>query len=167
MIDLALACVAKELDAYLQANADTGPGQVVLARLVDDNGHWAIPDDSVGLMLVNVQPERARKAPAATGPLEIGGQAESGPAMHLSLSVLFAAQSREYHAALEHLSHVLTFFTARPIFMRGQHPALGDGIEMVEVSPEPLDYEQLDHIWSFVGGRQVPSIVYRVRVTGA
>ena len=41
------------------------------------------------------------------------------------------------------------------------------GIEMVEVSPEPLDYEQLDHVWSFVGGRQVPSIVYRVRVTGA
>jgi len=167
MIDRVLACLAKELDGWLQVQAKTGPGQVVLDRLVDGNGRWAIPDDSVGLMLVNVQPDRVPKAPAAAGPLELGGPAGAGPALHLSLSVLVAAQSRDYPAALQHLSHALAFFAAHPVFTRASHPALGAGIDSVEVTIEPLDWEQIDHLWSFVGGRQVPSVVYRVRVTGA
>lgn len=166
MIELALACLAKELDAWMQAKADTGPGQVVLDRLVDDNGLWAIPDDSVGLMLINVQLDRAAKAAPASGPLELAGTAESGPAQHLSLFILVAAQSREYPAALSHLSHTLAFFNAHPVFTRDRYPALGPRIEAVDVALEPLDYEQLARIWSFVGGRQVPSVVYRVRVSG-
>lgn len=167
MIDQALACITKELDSYLQAKANTGPGQVVLDRLVDDNGRWAIPDDSVGLMLVNVQLDRdSRPAPTA-GPLELGGPAAAQPALNLNLSVLVAAQSREYHAALTHLSHVLAFFNARPFFTRARYPALGPGVESVEVTHEPLGFEQLDHLWSFVGGRQVPSVLYRVRVRTA
>lgn len=167
MIDLALACLAKELDAWMQAKADTGPGQVVLDRLVDDNGLWAIPDDSVGMMLINVQIDRAAKAPPAAGPLELGGAAASGPALNLDLSVLLAAQSREYPAALSHLSHALAFFNAHPVFTRERYPALGPRIEAVEVALEPVDYEQIARIWSFVGGRQVPSVLYRVRVNGS
>lgn len=166
MIDRALACLAKELDAHLQAKAGAGPGTVVLDRVVDDNGLWAIPDDSVGMMLVNVQSDRVPKAPAAAGPLELGGPSASGPALHLSLWVLLAAQSREYPAALQHLSHTLAFFATHPLFTRASHPALGEGVDSVEVVLEPLDWEQLDQLWSFVGGRQVPSVVYRVRVTG-
>lgn len=164
MIDHALACITKELDDYLQVKADTGPGQVVLDRLVDDNGRWAIPDDSVGVMLVNVQLDRASRPAPSAGPLALAGPAETEPALNLNLSVLVTAQSRDYHAALTHLSHVLAFFNAHPLFARSRYPALGPGVESVEVSHEPLDFEQLHHIWSFVGGRQVPSVLYRVRV---
>ena len=166
MIDRVLACLAKELDAWLQAKANTGPGQVVLDRLVDDNGLWAIPDDSVGLMLLNVQPDRVHKTAPAAGTLDLAGPATATPAPSVSLSVLVAAQSREYPAALQHLSHALAFFAAHPVFTRANHPALGAGIDSVEVALEPLDWEQLAHVWSFVGGHQVPSVVYRVRVRG-
>jgi hypothetical protein len=165
MIDSALACLAQQLDTHLQARAGTGPGQVALARFVDDNGRWAVADDSVGLMLINVQMDRAQKAPPASDPLA-ADPAKAEPPLSLNLSVLVAAQSRNYSAALAHLSHVLAFFHAHPVFTRAQYPALGPSVEMVDVTLEAVDYEQLDHIWTFVGGRQVPSVVYRVRLAG-
>jgi hypothetical protein len=164
MIDSALACLAAQLDAHLQARAGTGPGRVVLARLVDDNGKWAISDDSIGVALVNVLMDHVHEPAAPVRSLEPGGVAASAPALNLNLSVLFAAQSRQYPAALNHLTHVLAFFNEHPVFRRDQYPALGPGVQMVEVTLEPLDYEQLSRVWACVGGKQVPSVVYRIRL---
>jgi hypothetical protein len=167
MIDSALAFLAAQLDAHLQARARTGPGRVVLARLVDDNGKWAISDDSVGVALVNVRMDQARKNAAPAAAPAAGGPASSPPSPNFDLSVLFAAQSRQYSAALNHLGHVLAFFHEHPVFTRAQHPALGAGVELLEVTLELLDYEALAHVWAFVGGKQVPSVVYRVRLVAA
>lgn len=162
MIERALACLAEQLDAHLQARAGAAPGRVVLARFVDDNGQWAIADDSVGMTLINVQMDPGHKA-VAPAPVS-GGAVAPKAAPSLNLSVLVAALSREYGTALKHLSHVLAFFHERPVFTREHHPALGEGLGMVEVVLEPLGYEQLAHVWSCVGGRQVPSVVYRVKL---
>jgi Pvc16 N-terminal domain len=164
VIELALACLAKELDAHLHARSGTAPGFVTLTRLVGDDGRWAIAGDGVGIMLVNVHLDRASKAAPASGPLELGEPSAPGSRLNLNLSMLVAARSRDYAAGLGHLSRVLGFFHAHPVFSRAQYPALGEAVEMVEVTLEPLDYEQLDHVWAFVGGKQVPSAVYRVRL---
>ena len=62
------------------------------------------------------------------------------------------------------LARVLTFFQAHPRFVGTEFPALDPGIEMLVPELRSLTFEQLNQLWAFIGGKQLPSAVYRVRL---
>ena len=73
-----------------------------------------------------------------------------------------AAHFKRYDQSLKYLSHVLTFFQARPVFAPEIYPALGNNVERLVLELQKLNYDQLNQIWAYIGGKQLPSVVYRV-----
>lgn len=135
-----------------------------IGRLVDDTGKWAVKEDHVGAALVNVEEERTLRSQRPKTVFANGRQMVLEPALKLNLHVLFAASFQRYDHALHYLSHVLTFFQAHSSFTQDRYPDLDPRIERLTVELLSLGYEQLNQLWAFIGGKHLPSAVYRVRM---
>ena len=164
MIDIALKFLAAELNAYLFARTGSAQGGLTFGRLVDDTGKVAITDQSLGAALVNIDEERVLKSHVPDSVLINGRHVVLQPELKLNLTILIAAHFSQYEIALRQLSWVLTFFQAHPGFTRDRHPGLDPRIERFTVELQSLAYEQLNQLWAAVGGKQLPSVVYRVRL---
>lgn len=164
MLDVALDFLVKQLNAYFASRTSTADARVDLGKIVDDTGKWAVKASSLGVALINVDEERILKAQLPDTAWVGGRNVALSPSLKLNLHVLVAANFQVYAEALKQLSHVLTFFQAHPVFTAETHPALDPRIDRLAVELESLGYEQLNQVWAFVGGKQLPSVVYRVRM---
>lgn len=164
MLHLAADFLTKELNAWLVQRTGATFGSAALSRIATDTGRWAIADDQVGVALINVEEERSVKSQLPQAAYVDGRQVLREPDIKLNLHLLFAAHFKNYEQGLKQLSYVLTFFQAHPVFTRARYPALDPRIQKLGVDLMALGYEQLNQVWAFVGAKQLPSAVYRVRL---
>jgi hypothetical protein len=164
MIDVALKFLARELNEYLLARTGSSQGGVGIGRLVDDAGKCAIPNQSLGLALVNIEEERVLKSHLPDTVLIDGRHVVLQPDLKLNLTIIVAANFSLYDLALSQLSWVVTFFQAHPGFTRDRHPGLDERIERFAVDLQSLSYEHLNQLWAAIGGKMLPSVVYRLRL---
>ena len=85
------------------------------------------------------------------------------PELKLNVYVLFGANFKLHDEALKFLSLVLLYFQSRA-FTSEQYPGLAQRIGKITVELQSLAYDQLTQIWAFIGGKQLPSVVYKVRM---
>ncbi len=90
------------------------------------------------------------------------------PPVRLDLEVLVTANYREYGDALDVLSRVIALFQYRPVFGDGDpwwpdDPRGDFDEERFTASLIPLNFEQQNHLWSSLGGRQRPAVLYRLQ----
>jgi len=164
MLDVALKFVTSELNGYLLSRTGADFGAAQLRRLVDDTGKCVLDIDHLGLAIVNLEEERTFKPQLPETTYLAGQNVVLEPKLLLHLHVLVVANFTNYEEALRYLSRVLTFFQAHPTFTPDQYPGLDPRIEKLVVELQTLSYEQLNQMWAFVGGKQLPSAVYRIKL---
>jgi len=164
MLDVAVNFLTKELNSYLVARTGGTFGSALPSRIVSDAGKWAVPDDQIGVALVNVEEERSLKSQVPQAVYAEGRHVVLEPEIKLNLHLLFAANFKQYDQGLRQLSHVLVFFQAHPVFTRERYAGLDPHIEKLGVDLLTLSFEQLNQLWAFVGAKQLPSALYRVRL---
>jgi Pvc16 N-terminal domain len=164
MLDVALKFLTKELNAYLLVRTGSALGEVKLGPIVDGNGKWTIPLDQIGATVVNLEEERSIKSQVPESTLVDGRHVVLPPAIHLNLYVLFAANLQQYEEALRLLSCVLTFFQSHPVFTPARYPGLDPRIEKLSAELQSLTFEQINQVWAFLGGKHLPSVIYKVRM---
>lgn len=168
MLDVALNFLTAELNSYLVARgarkATDEIGKVEVGKLVDDAGKWAIKDDHVGASLIHIEEDRVMKSHLPEAVVAGGRHVVLEPRLKLNLHVLFAAKFQKYDEGLRSLSMVLTYFQSHPNFMPDAYPGLDARIERLTVELQSLSYEQLNQVWAFIGGKQLPSAIYKVRM---
>lgn len=164
MIDVALKFLQTELNSYLLVRTASSFGEVELGRPVDETGKWAITEDHVGTSLLSLEEERTLRSQMPETSYVGGRNIVLEPDLKLNLHVLYAAYFRQYEQALKQLSYVLTFFQSHSGFTPERYPGLDPRIQKLTVELLSLTYEQLNQIWAFLGGKHLPSVVYRVRM---
>lgn len=164
MLDSVLGFFAAEINGYLQARTGITGNVVTVSGLVDETGKYAVEDDRVAISIINLQQETTYKDPLPEFKYSNGRHAVLEPALKLNLSIMFAARFTVYEQALKYISHVLTFFQAHPVFTPETHPGLGGGIQRLSADLQTLSYDELNQIWAYIGGKYLPSVVYRVRL---
>lgn len=165
MLDVTLDFLVKTTNAWLASRAGGSDfGHLEATRIVDDTGKWVITKDRIGVALINVEEDRILKAQLPESTLVNGRHVTLQPELKLNLHLLFAGNFTQYDQALKYLSLVLTFFQAHPVFRQDDHPALDPRVARLTIELQSLGYEQLNQIWAVVGGKQLPSVVYKVRV---
>ena len=168
MLDVALNFLTAELNSYLVARgarkATDEIGKVEVGKLVDDAGKWAIKDDHIGAALIHIEEDRVMKSHLPEAVVSGGKHVVLEPRLKLNLHVLFAAKFQRYEEGLRLLSLVLTYFQAHSIFAPDTYPGLDSRIERLTVELQSLSYEQINQVWAFIGGKQLPSAIYKVRM---
>jgi hypothetical protein len=173
MISDAMTLLLRQLNDYI-AQVDGGggaPTQAVLGNVAQlDNSDVAKDlENHLVLTLVNVEEERAMKNGQVARVRPGGDVGYMNRPFHLNLFLLFTANYRLYATALRRLTQVLTFFQGKQQFTFGNSPGPNppqSGIVDFSLSMEllSLSFEEVNHLWGFLGGRQGPSAIFRGRL---
>jgi hypothetical protein len=93
------------------------------------------------------------------------------PPVHLNIYLLISANCDTYDKSLRSISRVIQFFQGKKVFTSGNTI-----YNRTNVALDVLDYfkfivelytpgfEEMNHVWGTLGGRQLPSVIYRVQL---
>ena len=168
MIFEALHLLRAELAAYLTAPGRDEQAQVELGNIASGT------DDQVLLSLVNLEEEASLKNTSPYQRNPNGGFDIVNPPVFLNLFVLVAAYSRDnasYATALKRLAWAVQCFQQRNHFSFANTLAtsLDDtdpATQRLRLSLDlhSLSFEKVSQLWSTLGGKQMPCILYKVRL---
>ncbi|PWU01786.1 MAG: DUF4255 domain-containing protein [Bacteroidetes bacterium] len=172
MIDTVLLLLRDELISYL-AKKDAA------TVIVDNIGLFESPSgntlaDNIIITLVNIEEESTLKnQPAFKRPVMNSGIYQNPP-VYLNLYVLFTCNysGANYHLALKRLSYVVRFLQSKNSFAASSS-VVGSTLNMDDddildlkftLELYTLTFEQINHLWGSLGGRQVPFAMYKLRL---
>lgn len=166
MLFESLSFLVGEVNAYLNDKL----GMTSDPRLMLGNTALAIDGGTAGaalankaiMSLVNLEEDRATRTP--TNRVKVADKVVyKSPPVLLNLYVLFSINRPEYTDCLKWLGHVLTFFQYQKRFTPSSHPNLDTRIEELSIELYTMNFEQVNHLWSTLGGKYLPSALYKVR----
>jgi hypothetical protein len=167
LIGEALRLIVRELDSALQRQAPEAGNVAVLTNLIDANGA-AVPEaaEKVAVFVVNISQENTPTRLPRVLPGNGQNLTQKQPPLHLSLQVMCAANfsGSSYDEALKRISGTIEFFHGCPLFTPQNTPGLPDGILQLTMEIDNLNAVDLSHVWAMLGGRYLPSVVYRMRM---
>lgn len=114
------------------------------------------------LSLVNVEEDKVAKQQENYSRGDMATIYKSPP-LYLNLYILFAINKPEYDDCLKWLGHIMQFFQHQQVFTPITHPNLDPKIPKVVVDLFSLNFEQVNHLWSTLGGKYMPSVLYKIR----
>jgi len=167
MIDKALETLKNGIRDYLVQLPDlniTSQEIVHLDHIVEADGSLALPGDSLGLSLVNIEEERVTKAQQNFSRSTDGRIVHMNPEIKLNLYVLIVANFSNYRTGLEFLSGCIRFFQSKSVFTPANTPELDPAIQKLIVEMMTLNFEQQNHLWGSLGAKYLPSVIYKVRM---
>jgi hypothetical protein len=171
MIYEALQIISEQLDKYL---ADSGLNNLVvleniaLLESTDDNADNL--KGKVVLTLLNLQEESAlRNTPNFK--VKDGKTEYRNPPVHLNFYLLISANCDTYDKSLRCLSKTIQFFQGKKVFtstntVYNRNNVAFDVLDYFKFILElyTLNLEELNYVWGTLGGRQLPSVIYKVQL---
>ena len=176
MIAEALNIIKTELGIYIQSLGDNGNVKdVVLGNIAQfENDDTGALKDKIVITLVNSEEESALKNSGNYYRFN-GNLNFHNPPVYLNLYVLFSANwQSKYEVALKRLSSVIEFFQGKHVFTIQNSPeSINDKkhfndpkfIELrLILDMYTMTFEQINHLWGSLGGKQIPFVMYKVRL---
>jgi len=141
-------------------NADLGN----ISEIVNDPNNNGVNADVI-ISLINIEENRI-SSDQHNYIRKDGGIIMKNPAIHLYLTILITSVRRAgaYGMSLQDLQNVIGVFQKKFVFDHVNTPALNANIEKLILDMVSLNLQQLHEIWSVLGGRYFPSVVYRMRM---
>ncbi|NOQ72205.1 MAG: DUF4255 domain-containing protein [Crocinitomix sp.] len=165
MIDRVIKTVTDELIAYLDLIGgleEPATNIVEISHLFNSSGE-PIPTE-LGVTLVNIEEDRINRAIDPYLKTE-SGVTRVNPELKLNLFVLFSANfDSNYSEALKFISYVVRFFQSKNVFTTENTPALDADVKKLIVELHPMSFEQQNYLWGMVGGKYLPSALYKFRL---
>lgn len=165
MIDTAIAQIASSLNQSLRRGFGVAEDLAVLTSLHEHDGSVATQAaNRLSVFLVNIERDTLPLMATRTQGAERVVIAQ--PPVCLNLMLMFAAHftGNTYPEALKLVSATISFFQSRPLFDHQNTPELDARIDRLALDIENLSFGDLGNVWGLLGGKYVPSVLYRVRM---
>ena len=177
MIHRALALLASELESYFIAKYGNKE-YVALGNVahVDSENQQGM-DRKIVMSVVNLEEESTLKNLPQQIKTVNGGVRYEKPPVYLNLYLLFSANfppnSDSYFTSLQYISTVIEFFQGKYVFNLQNSPSFGnltsaEDVDFADVhlilNMYTLTFEQINHLWGSLGGKQMASVLYKVRL---
>lgn len=183
MIRTVLQLIVNQLSACIQeVNEDIEESPVVLGNIglsTALGGNESYMQDKIVLSLVNLIEEVTLKNSSPVRNFNFQPEI-SNPPVFLNLFLLFTANFTSpqggggtqvpYNNGISLISNVIEFFQSQNTFTVQNSPdpdviqnPLFQDIKIV-MDLYPLTFEQVNHLWGSLGGKQMPFVLYKARV---
>jgi hypothetical protein len=164
MIEQTISHVVAELNSYLFLRSQTAD-RVLAASLFDLNGNLD-PDchDKVVVSVINVEKERSCQSVETYERRADGISEQVKPPVKVNLYLLFTANMSKYGEAMKALDQVICFFQHRPSFDFSSIRSIEEQQGRVVFQIYSMSLEQVNHLWSALGGKYMPSVVYKAGI---
>ncbi len=168
MLDVAMKVITYQLNRYMQQRFDLDEDVVVLSTPFDSEGAVAThANNKLVVFLVNLSKDTI---PCANNRYvsASGGASSFVPSqpLYLNLHVVIAScfDAIRYTESLKYLSCAVSCFQQSSVIDRDTHPELSDGVDKLILDIENIGIHELSNLWGILGGKYLPSILYKVRM---
>lgn len=167
MINESCQFIADELNKYLvlKMGPTSDPPRLVLgnvSRVFDGEAVSNNLSNKAILSVVNIEEDRVAKQQENFVRTDVSTRYKS-PQLYLNVYILFSLNRTTYSDSLLWLTYILQFFQYQNVFTPITHPALDPRIQKLIVDLCTLNFEQINHLWSTLGGKYLPSVLYKMR----
>jgi hypothetical protein len=171
MIYEALQIISEQLDNYLSSEGLINLVKLENIALLDSASENA--DNLKGkvvLTLLNLEEESSMKN-TPSYKVRDGKTEYKNPPVNLNLYLLISANCDTYDKSLRSISKTIQFFQGKKVFT-----STNTVYNRTNVAFDVLDYfkfilelhtlslEELNYVWGTLGGRQLPSVIYKIQV---
>ncbi len=174
MIVEAATLVLSQLNKYIHYVDDSplGTTDVVIYGNIAQLDNGAISgelENKIVLTLVNFSEEAALRNGKTYTRSSLDTVNYHNPDLYLNIVLLFSANYSNYGTALRRLSQVITFFQGQTKFSTSNSPGVLQNIAITSEMSITLDllslsFEEVNHLWGSLGGKQLPFSAYRARL---
>lgn len=180
MIFEALSIIRDELQAYIRSQGDTGVSVVLENIALLDTANDINLKEKLVITLVNIEEESTLKNMKNVVSVN-GSKNYMDPPVNLNLYLLFCANfvggnPPRYNLSLTRLSYIIQFFQSKRMFslLNSPNATLAENIDNLN-NPDlanlrltmelyTLTFEQINHLWGSLGGKQLPFAMYKARL---
>ena len=166
MIEKSLSYIQECLNEHINRQFKLDDKIVVLSNLINKDGKVSSSNENkVILSLVNVEQDISLKN-LQPPPRDPSGVLKSNLPLDTNCYILVAANFYEsnYRTGLKFISSIIQFFQANPSWNKQNSPGLPVEIVQMKIELYTQSFEQLNHLWSALGCKYMPSILYKVRL---
>lgn len=178
MLRTALKFIESDLNRFMTTrDGGSYPNPpAVLAGLVKRDGNIQNEVGNIYITLTHLEEERLEnKQPVYRNNTLTGRMQVFQPPVHMNAYVMFSAVQSDYATALRDLSLVATYFQHYNVFRPDQYLNLNadasdpagkpwQTIQEMTAQMYTVTYEQQSYIWSCLGAKYVPSLLYKLRL---
>ncbi|AOW20715.1 DUF4255 domain-containing protein [Urechidicola croceus] len=164
MIHAALTHIRDILNQSFKNQFSISENKVVLSNIIKSDGSVDPNIESkIVFFLVSIEEESTLKNSLSRSVSKNSGSfAYKSPSLHLNMHLLFCANfdGAVYPEGLKYLSFLIRFFQSnRKISIRNSDSNLKE----LSLEISKLEFSQLSHLWSALGSKLMPSVLYKVR----
>lgn len=171
MIYEALQIISEQLDNYLSSQGLSNLVKLENIALLDSSSENAANvNGKVVLTLLNLEEEASLKN-LPNFKVKNGTTEYKNPPVHLNLFLLISANCDTYDKSLRCISKTIQFFQGKKVFtsantVYNRTNVAFDVFDQFKFNLElyTLSFEQLNYVWGTLGGRQLPSVVYKIQL---
>lgn len=171
MIYEALQIISEQLDNYLSAEGLSNLVKLENIALIETT---AENSDKVNgklvLTLINIDEEKTLKNLPNFTVINKQSTEYRNPPIHLNLYLLISANCNTYVNSLRSISKTIEFFQGKSTFT-SENTTYTTKEDFDTLSSFKLivnlytpSFEELNHIWGTLGGRQLPSVIYQIQM---
>ena len=166
MIDRAVNLVASRLNDHLRSRFGIADDLVVVSGLSDAEGKTPpAVRNRLAVFVTGISHDTMARGVPGRAPVVAGRSPVAPMAVHLTVHLMIASSfdSENYLESLKILAHAVQFFQANPVFDRLSAPEMDRSIEQLTLEIENLSTDASAQLWGTLGGRYLPSVLYRMR----
>lgn len=166
MINQALQFTKDVLDQFIKNRFGLEESHVILNTLIEANGN--IPQtnrNKVVLSLINIEKETLKQFYNKSSQKIAGANyAELNPSERYNLDLLVSSNFDDYGETLKFLNTVILFFQINPMLDATVNSTIPAGLYKLEFEIEKIAYHQMHNLWTAMGAKYQPSVIYRIRL---
>jgi hypothetical protein len=167
MISKLMRILSSELNRFLKKKLQLSEDLVIAANLIECDGTVATGlQNKIVLTIINIERETNLSNAALRVTAPSGNYLRGAPAIHINLQILVSAVALNvnYLESLNLLSETMLFFHQRPLMTQETTPEMAGIAEELAFEMLNLSLDELGTLWGRLGGKYLPSVVYRVRM---
>lgn len=165
MINKALQFTNDILDQFLRNRFGLTESKVILNNLIENSG--AIPlvnQNKVVISLINIEKETSKPFYIRNKRLENGSYADVNPAERYNLDLLISGNFDDYNETLKFINAVILFFQINVAVDASSFSSIPAGLSKLEFEIEKIGYHQMHSLWTAMGAKYQPSVIYKLRL---
>ncbi len=165
MIAQSLQFTHSMLSRFLRNRFDLDEDKVVLNNLIESDG--SIPtlnQNKLIISLINIEKETNKAFYGQAKKLNDGNYADINPSERYNLIILVSSNFDDYGETLKFLNAAILFFQANTVLDSGSSSNIPAGLNKLEFEVEKITYHQMQGLWTAMGAKYQPSIIYKLRL---
>jgi hypothetical protein len=156
MINAAVSHLVVQLNQFLKQAYALTEDVALMSGLVDAEGHAAPnTNNKLVVFVTNLEKDTVPYRQQGSGTAGAMRSVVSSAPLYLNLYVMIAANL---------ISGAIAYFQRFPVFDHQVTPGLDPRIKKLVLDIENLKTHELSNVWALLGGKYLPSVLYKVRM---